>query len=387
MNGGENVMNHIYLDNAATTQINPQVAEDMLQYEKEGRGNPNRGLHFFAERATTLLEAARTRVSSFIGGNFDELIFTKSTTESLNLAIFNLTRGLAAGDEVVYTIFDHHATLLPLLERSKEQGFALKVIPITEEGELDMQRGRALVNEKTKLVVFPHVSNVTGLILPAKELTELAKSVGALVLIDGAQAVGHMPVNVKEIGCDAYAFGAHKMYGPMGIGALYVEKGELEHWKPLIYGGGMIEEVESRESKVESVKYLSGPRLFEAGTPNVTGAFGFAGACNYVEMIGRKKIMEQEKELSSLLIDGLSKMKKVKVFPSSGSIVSFAVDGMHPHDVSQYLSDKGIAVRAGHHCAAPLSKLLDPAGTVRVSFGATSTQEDVTTLLEALKTL
>jgi len=372
----------IYLDNAATTQMAPEVLEAMLQYEKDGRGNPHRGLHVFAERATIVLEAARTRISSFVGGNFDELIFTKSTTEGLNLAIENMTRGLKAGDEVVLTIFDHHATLLPLLERSKEQGFSLRTIPMTDKGELDLEKAREMIGQRTKLVVFPHVSNVLGTVLPAKELVELAKSVGAEVLVDGAQAVGHLPVDVVDLGCDAYAFGAHKMYGPMGIGALYVKRDALASWKPIIYGGGMIEEVEG-----ESVRYLTGPRLFEAGTPNVTGALGFAAACNYVEMFGRNAIQEKEQELSKMLINGLSELLNVTIFPSAQSIVSFSVENMHPHDVAQYLSDKGIAVRAGHHCAAPLAKLLGPAGTVRVSFGATSTKEDVVALLSALQDL
>ncbi len=383
-------MRSVYLDNAATTQIAPEVLDDMVRFERDGRGNPHRGLHAFAGRATIVLEAARTRVSSFIGGS-DELIFTKSTTEGLNLAIMNLTRGLGAGDEVVLTIFDHHATLLPLYEASKRQGFVLRTIGSAQRPTpaAIVDDARAIIGPRTKLVVFPHVSNVLGTVLPAKELVEIAKSVGAKVLIDGAQAVGHMNVDVGEIGCDAYAFSAHKMYGPMGIGALYVKRDVLKGWSPMMYGGGMIEEVERVKSKEESndikVRYLTGPRLFEAGTPNVTGAFGFMAACHYVDGIGRTKIQKEESELARYLIDRLSESPSITIHPSRGSIVSFSVRNMHPHDVAQGLSDHGVMVRAGNHCAAPLAQSLDPAGTVRVSVGVTTTRADIDYLIDALK--
>lgn len=384
-------MKPIYFDHAATTQMPSEVREAMVQFEEGGRGNPYRGLHTFVERSTLAFQDARKTVGEFIGASAEEMLFTKSATEGLNLAILNFTRDLGPGDEVIHTIFDHHATLLPLIEFSRKQGFSLKMLDGPIHGSAPtafLTTAHDLIGPKTKLVVAPHVSNVTGTILPVKELARLAHALGAKVLIDGAQAVGHMPVNVQEIDCDAYAFSAHKMYGPMGIGALYVREDLMNNWQPLLYGGGMVEEVESRASKVENVRYLDGFRRFEAGTPNVTGAVGFSEACRYVNGIGRENVQKIERDLTAYLIDHLLKMTNVTVFSGSADqigVISFSVHGVHPHDVAQKLADHGIAVRAGNHCAAPLAQKLHESGTVRVSFGHTNTKEEIDAFIEALR--
>lgn len=384
-------MTNIYLDNAATTQIAGEVLDAMVRFEKEGRGNPYRGLHSFAERSTFALQDARKAVGDFIHASDEEIIFTKSATEGLNLAMFNLTKGLGPGDEVVHTIFDHHATLLPLLEAQKKRGFTLKTIGGLTQGSAStsfLKTAQEMIGPKTKLIVAPHVSNVLGTILPIKELVELSRAVNAKVLIDGAQAVGHIPVDVLEIGCDAYAFSAHKMYGPMGIGALYVRKEVMDGWEPMFYGGGMVEEVERLAVGGWGLRYLEGHRRFEAGTPDVTGAIGFAAACKYLSQMGREKMQKAESELTEYLLKRLEEMPTLHISPSAPErtgVVSFTIDNVHPHDVAQVLADRSIAVRAGNHCAAPLAKVINESGTVRVSLGIKNTKEDIDALLEALK--
>lgn len=398
----------IYLDNAATTQIDPSVLDAMVRFELAGRGNPYRGLHEFAERATVAVDNGRATIAKFIGAAAKEIIFTKSATEGLNLAIWNMVRGLGEGDEVVNTIFDHHATLLPLIELSKKQGFRIRTItpvatttpsdsPLTGGEYAFMHEARRLIGERTRLVIAPHVSNVTGEVLPIKALADLAHAVDAQILVDGAQAVAHMPVDVGNLGCDAYAFSAHKMYGPMGIGAVYVSRGVMESWKPMIFGGGMVEEVVfgvgGKVAPCPYARYLPAPRLFEAGTPNVTGIIGFAGACEIIDKIGRANIVRHERALFTYLIEQISQISSIRLLGTSDiqhlafSILSFTVEGHHPHDVAQHLADHGIAVRAGHHCAAPYSQSLSESGTVRVSFGKDSTKTEIDQLIAVLRLL
>lgn len=368
----------VYLDSAATTQMPLSVLEAASKYVRLGRGNPHRGLHAFSEAATRGLNAARSVVAQFIGALPDDLIFTKSTTEGLNLLARSLGSKLGPGDEVVLSIFEHHANLLPWRELARERGFLIRYLPMSAGGSIDLEVAQAMIGTRTKVVVVTHVSNVLGTIFPVKALGELAHAVGAVLLLDGAQSVAHMPVNVKELGCDAFAFGAHKMYGPEGIGALYIAKHLRPQLQPLVYGGGMVDEVFD-----DGVTYADDVRFFEAGSPNVSGAVGFASACTFLQSQGFENIQRHERELVQLLIRDLTQLSRVHVHfpqPEFGrtGVVSFSINGVHSHDVAQVLADQGIAVRAGYHCAAPLTRCLDLSGTVRVSFGVYTTKEDVT---------
>lgn len=373
-----------YLDSAATTQLPTAVIEAMLAYDANGRGNPWRGLHAFAERAVTAYEAARDTVAKFVGVPVGGLLFTKSTTESLNLVAHSVASKLGPGDEVLLTIFEHHATLLPWRELAAQRGFVLRYLPLSANNTLATDNLDTFITPSVKAVVLPHVSNVTGAVLPLTEIVQAARRVGALVLVDGAQAVGHLPVNVTELGVDAYAFGAHKMYGPSGIGALAVSTGLFSQLDPLLYGGGMVEEVGEA-----AVKYLEDVRLFEAGSPNVTGAVGFAAAALLVDSVGREKAQQHELALVDSLLERLSKMPDITCHglaphEARAGIVSFTLKGAHPHDVADILGQEGVAVRAGYHCAAPFTRCLAPEGTVRVSFGLYSQTDDVDRLIAAL---
>ncbi len=367
----------VYLDSASTTQVPKVVVEKMMAYELSGRGNPQRGLYTWAATASEELKRSREIVAKFIGAQPDELLFTKGTTEGLNLLARALAHDLGPGDEVVITIFEHHANLLPWRELSKERGFELKYLPMSADGSLDLNTIAKILTDKTKVVSLALVSNVLGNILPVAEVAELAHRHGAVVLVDAAQAVGRLPVNVEALGCDALAFGAHKMYGPEGIGALYLRSNLKTRLKPLLYGGGMVDEVTDGE-----VKYATDVRLFEAGSSNVGGAIGFAAACEFLSELGIENIRKHELELLNALITELAEITGVVVYtpdPAFGraGVLSFTLGDLHPHDVAQILADQNIAIRAGYHCAEPLTKCLAPAGTVRVSFGIYNTLDDV----------
>ncbi len=360
-----------YLDYAATAPVFLSVLDAMRDYEMGGRGNPRRGLHAYAARASDELERSRVTVAGFVGADPSSLVFTKSATEGLNLAIESFTKDLGPGDEVIHTVYDHNSAYLPLKRAAEARGFAL-----VEKGA-DTWIGP--YTSRTKVIVLPHVSNVTGEVLPVAEIAERARAVGAKVIVDGAQAVAHMPVNITELGADAYAFSAHKMYGPMGIGAVAV--GGPIHGSartsgiiPLIVGGGMVE---------------PGIAMLEAGTPNVTGAVGFAKACEEISKIGFSAVQAHERAIMQKILDRHATPPGVGVdahFPNvASSIYSFSVPGVHPHDVAQILADHGVAVRAGHHCAPHISRQLDQAGVVRVSIGLPTTLEDIDKFFEALK--
>lgn len=367
----------VYLDYAATAPVFLSVLDVMRDYELGGRGNPRRGLHAYAARASDELERSRAIVAKFVGAESSNLVFTKSATEGLNMAIESFTKGLGPGDEVVHTVYDHNSAYLPLKRAAEERGFVL-----IEQGT-DIEVGPYIeMTSKTRLVVLPHVSNVTGEVLPVAEIAKRAHEVGAMVIVDGAQAVAHMPVDVAALGADAYAFSAHKMYGPMGMGAVAFSAkgfGGSTHGStptPLIVGGGMVE---------------PGVAMLEAGTPNVTGAVGFAKACEELTKIGFSAIEKHEGAIMERLVDGLREIPWVRVHSgengptSKSALTAISVPGVHPHDVAQVLADHGVAVRAGHHCAPGISKLLDKAGIVRVSIGLPTTKEDIDKFFEALK--
>ena len=359
-----------YLDYAATAPVFLSVLEEMGEYELGGRGNPRRGLHAYAERGTEALENARATVAKFIGADPSGTVFTKSATEGLNLAITSFTRNLGPGDEVVHTIFDHNSAYLPLKRASDEREF--KLLEITKEQIEKNALETYVFSARTKLLVVPHVSNVTGQVLPVRTICERAHAVGALVIVDGAQAVAHMPVNIAELGADAYAFSAHKMYGPMGIGAVAFSAEGFRVVEPLIVGGGMIE---------------PGVAMLEAGTPNVTGTVGFAKACEELLNIGFVSIQEHERMIIRKLAENMKSLPITLYHPLSPftTPLSFSVPGVHPHDVAQVLANQGVAVRAGHHCAPQIARSLDPAGVVRVSIGLPTTQDDIERFFEALE--
>lgn len=377
--------NIVYFDSAATTQMPESVLEAVSGYERGGRGNPHRGLHAFAARATEFLQQSRAIVAGYIGARSDELLFTKGTTEGLNLVAQALGDRLVPGDEVVLTIFEHHANLLPWRELARERGFTIKYLPMAQNGSIDLEFAKTIITPKTRVVAIAHASNVLGTILPVRELTDIAHAAGAWVIVDAAQTVARLPIDVNELGCDALAFGAHKMYGPEGIGALFVSDKLRPHLKPLLYGGGMVDEVLD-----DDIRYADDVRLFEAGSPNVGGVIGFAAACKFLNELGLASIREREVELVVRLIDGLSELSRVRIHspkPALGrvGVVSFSVDGIHSHDVAQLLADQKIAVRAGYHCAAPLTRCLDAGGTVRVSLGVYNDEADVDRLIVGLK--
>lgn len=374
----------VYLDHAATTQVPQVVLEEMRRYEMGGRGNPGRGLHAFAERATGALEEARRTVAAFVSAAPERLVFTKSTTESLNLIAHALGSFLGSDDEVVLTVFEHHSSLLPWRSLAEERGFTLKLLPFSHDGTVDLIMAKELITERTRAVIAVAVSNVTGAVLPMKELSTLAHAQGAMMVVDAAQAVGHMPVSMQEWNCDALAFGAHKMYGPSGIGALAVSDRLWPRLQPLLLGGGMVDEVDET-----SIRYLEDVRKFEAGSPNVTGALGFAAAVQFLTSIGMLTIASHERRLTAYACRRLSEVPGIELYgPSNDTkrlgIISFSLSGVHPHDIAEILSGEGVMVRAGYHCAAPLTKCLHQLGTSRISFGLPNTETDVDRLIDAL---
>lgn len=375
----------VYLDSAATTQLPEAVLLAMSAYERGGRGNAGKGLYGFAALATAALADSRQMVADFIGAKIEELIFTKSTTEGLNLLARSLAKNLGPGDEVVLTIFEHHANLLPWRELATERGFTLKFLALDRRGGLDLAAAQDVITPRTKVVAACYVSNVLGTILPVAELASLAHAVGAVMVVDAAQAVGHLPIDVQELACDALVFGGHKMYGPDGIGSMYISPALRSKLGPMLYGGGMVDEVWA-----EGATYADDYRLFEAGSANVTGAVGLAAACRFLQALELTNVRKHESELRDILLQELERLPSVTVYGPQATgeaigIVSFSVQGVHPHDVAQILADHGVAVRAGYHCAAPLARCLHEAGTVRVSFGVYSSRQDIDKLLLGLR--
>lgn len=377
----------IYLDHAATTRIAPEALRAMVAFEESGRGNPFRGVHAAAHRSTVAYEDSRKTVADFFGASVEQTIFTKGTTEGLNMIASGFARHLQPGDEIVLSLLEHHAQSLPWRAVAESRGCVLRFIPLTEDGLVDAEAARKVITQKTKIVAITHVSNILGSIVPLKEIGEIAHAVGAFVCVDGAQAAGHIPVNIQELGVDAYAVSAHKMYGPMGIGALFLSRKLQDVIQPLLLGGGMVEEILADGCPI----FAEGTRRFEAGTPNVTGAIGFAAACSLFQKT-QQEIMHHEQDVTAFLWNELAKIAGVTLYgPFPGAcrtgVISFSVERMHPHDVAQTLSDADIAVRAGFHCAATLARCLHPDGVVRISVGKDTTREECEVFLEVIKTL
>lgn len=377
--------NLIYLDNSATTQKPSLVIEAMNNYYKTYNANVHRGIHRLAVQATAAYEHAHQIAADFIGAEFEEIIFTKGTTESLNLLAYSLGKMIQPGDEIVLTEMEHHSNIVPWLQLAKEKGAVIKYIPLTEEYRLDLETAQKLITTKTKIVSVTHMSNVLGTINPVTELTNLAHERGAICIIDAAQSAPHLTINVKEIGCDFLAFSGHKMCGPTGIGVLYGKKALLQEMEPFLYGGDMIKEV-----TFTSATWNDLPWKFEAGTPPIAEAIGLTAAINYLQKIGVDTIYNHEQELLTYALEKMQQLPYVNIIgPRSnrerGAVLSFTITGIHPHDVSDVLDRYNIAVRGGYHCAMPLMQKLKLPGTTRASFYLYNTKEDVDILIEALK--
>jgi cysteine desulfurase / selenocysteine lyase len=373
----------VYLDNAATTQKPRQVIESIKDYYENSNSNVHRAVHQLSQEATDIYDKAHEKVAYFIGAKgMQEIVFTKNTTEALNIVANSFVNKLKDGDEIVLTQMEHHSNLVPWQQVAKKTGAKIRFAEITENGELDMDKFKEIVGDKTKVVSFTHVSNVLGTINPVKEMISIAKGVGAVTVVDAAQSVPHMPVDVKDLDCDFMAFSGHKMLGPTGIGVLYGKEEVLENTEPLLYGGDMISEV-----SFEDAKWNDLPWKFEAGTPNIAGAVGLGAAVDYLTNIGLENIQEREKVLTEVAIKKLQEIEGLTIYgpvDNRGGLISFNIDGVHPHDVSALLDSEGIAVRGGHHCAMPLAKLLSITGSVRVSFYFYNTIEEIEKFAEVL---
>ncbi|MCC7119002.1 MAG: cysteine desulfurase [Anaerolineales bacterium] len=375
----------VYLDSTATSQKPVQVIEAMNAYYRRSNANIHRGVHTLAEESTALYEGARERIARFINASSArEVIYTRNTTESINLVAYSWARAnLQAGDLVILTEMEHHSNLVPWQMLQAEKGIELEFIPVTEDGLLDLETYKTLLNRRPKLVSFTHMSNVLGTINPAQEMIRLAHEAGALALVDGAQSVPHLQVDVRALDADFYAFSAHKMCGPTGIGALYGKPALLEAMPPFLGGGDMIKEVKLRSFRPNTL-----PHKFEAGTPAIAEAIGFGAAVDYLSQIGMDAIARHEHEITSYALERLEEIPGLKLFgPSAdqkGGVAAFVLDGIHPHDVAQILDRDGIAVRAGHHCAQPLHEKFGIPATSRASFYLYSTKEEVDLLVNGI---
>lgn len=376
----------VYLDNAATTQKPTAVLAALETYYSEANANVHRGVHTLAERATTQYEAAREKVQHFINANESaEVLFTRGTTTSLNWVAKSYGEAnVKSKDEILISAMEHHSNLIPWQQLAKKTGAALKYIELTEEGLLDMESFHAQLSEKTKIVALAHVSNVLGVVNPIQEIARLTHTRGAVLVVDGAQAVPHMPVDVQELDADFYAFSGHKMVGPTGIGVLYGKRVLLEQMEPVEFGGEMIAMVDEQDSTWKEL-----PWKFEAGTPNIAGAIGLGAAIVYLSTVGLSAIQEHEKTLMAYLWPKLMAIPRLTIYGPKDlaqrtGIVTFNLDGLHPHDVATAMDMEGVAIRAGHHCAQPLMRRLSADSTARASFYLYNTTADVDKFIEAL---
>ncbi|HMH49542.1 MAG TPA: cysteine desulfurase [Candidatus Acidoferrum sp.] len=374
----------VYLDNAATTQ-KPQVVIDALSaYYSADNANVHRGVHLLSERATEAYEGARARIQRFINaGHSREIVFVRGTTEGINLVAQTLgRRTVGPGEEIVITGLEHHSNIVPWQMLCEERGAVLRVVPIDDAGAVDVDAYERLLNERTRLVSIAHVSNALGTILPIRRMIARAHEHGAVVLIDGAQAVSHLSVDVRELDCDFYTFSGHKAFGPTGIGVLYGKTELLERMPPWQGGGDMIKTV-----SFEKTTYNDLPYKFEAGTPDIAGAIGLGVALDYLDGVGLDRVAAYEHELlvhASRVLSALPGVKLLGTAREKAAVVSFLVDGVHPHDVGTILDQEGVAVRTGHHCAMPVMTRFGVPATTRASFALYNTHEDIDALVAAL---
>ena len=374
----------VYLDNAASTQKPRQVIDAIREYYEKDNCNIHRGVHFLSVKATEAYEEARKEIREFINaGSTHEVIFTKGATESLNLVASSFgKRYIQAGDEVITTIMEHHSNFVPWQQMCLERGARLRVAGIGDQGELNLAELKSMVNEKTRLIALTHVSNVLGTINPVKEIITYAHRHGIPVLLDGAQGISHLPVDVQDLDCDFYCFSGHKMYAPMGTGILYGKEKFLEELPPYQLGGEMIKDV-----YIDRTTFNELPFKFEAGTPNVEGVAGLRAAVAYLKSIGMNEIAAYEDQLLHYATEKLSGIKGIRFFGTSkdkASLISFLIGEIHPYDAGMIIDKMGVAVRTGHHCAMPLIDSLGISGTVRASFAFYNTRDEIDLLVEAV---
>ena len=373
----------IYLDSGATSQKPNQVIEAEANFYRNHNAAVHRGAHQLAEEATDNFENARSIVAEFIGAKSDEIVFTKSATESINLVAYSLTSQIKPGDRIVVSEMEHHANLIPWQQLAKRTGAELAWFEVTPEGRLDLSKIDSVITSNTAIVAITHQSNVLGTINPIEIIVKRAQSVGATVLLDACQSVPHMPIDVYKLGIDFLTFSGHKAVGPTGVGVLWGRN--LEQLPPFLFGGSMIENVTMTEAT-----WAPAPKKFEAGVPNMAQAIGLGTALQYLNKIGIQSIHEHELYLTKALIAGLSDIKHLKIFgPDNlidrGGTVSFVVDGIHPHDLGQFLDSKGIAVRTGHHCAWPLARKFGVQATTRASLYLYNDLSDIDALLSGIQ--
>ncbi len=375
----------VYLDNGATTQKPAAVIEAETRYYERSNANIPRGVHWLSQHSTDLYEQGRQSVRQLLNAaRPEEIVFTRGTTEGINLVAHSWARGaIGEGDEIVLTGMEHHSNIVPWQMLCEQVGASIKVVPVTDSGEIRLEDYRALLGPRTRLVAIAHVSNALGTINPVQEMTRLAHEAGAKVLVDGAQAVAHKVVDVQALDCDFYVFSGHKLYGPTGIGALYARYDILKDMPPWQGGGDMIHTVSFERST-----YADVPQRFEAGTPNIAGVVGMDAAIRYVQGVGLEAIADHERILLEHATEGLQALPGVRLIGTAGQkagIASFVVAGIHPHDLGTILDTEGVAIRAGHHCAMPLMTRFGIPGTARASFAAYNTLDDVAALIDALR--
>jgi len=374
----------VYLDNGATTQKPEAVIEAERRFYRESNANIHRGVHWLSQHATDLYEAARRTVQHFINAaHAEEVVFTRGTTEAINLVAHSWGRSaLRAGDEILLTTLEHHSNIVPWQLLCEQTGALIKVVPVSDTGELDLDAFDTLLNERTRLLAITHVSNALGTINPVAMLAAKAHAVGATVLVDGAQAVAHHKVDVQALGCDFYAFSGHKLYGPTGIGALWGRAELLAAMPPWQGGGDMIRTVSFARST-----YADAPQRFEAGTPNIAGSVALAAAIDYVSAIGIERIAAHEHALlahASAALAAIPGVRLIGTAADKAGILSFMVEHIHPHDLGTILDSEGVAIRAGHHCAMPLMTRFGIPGTARASLGVYNDAADIAALVNAI---
>lgn len=373
----------IYFDNGATTQKPLSVIQRISDYYSKENANIHRGVHTLSQEATTAYENARNTIQEYLGAKENyEILFTKGTTDSINLVAYSYGELLKAGDEIIISAMEHHSNIVPWQMLCERKGCKLRIIPMDEKGDLVLETYDSLLSDKTKLVAVTHISNALGTVNDVKYIIEKAHAVGAKVLIDGAQSIQHIQVNVQELDCDFYAFSGHKLFGPTGIGVLYGKEEILNQMPPYQGGGDMIKEV-----TLEKTTYNILPHKFEAGTPNISGGIGLGTAFEFLNSLDMNKVVEHEQELLDYATSKLEEIDGIKFYGQAKektSVISFLIDGLHPYDVGTLLDKMGIAVRTGHHCTQPIMDQFGIPGTIRASFALYNTKEEIDVFISAL---
>lgn len=374
----------IYLDNAASTQKPKSVINAIKDYYENDHSNVHRGVHTLSVRATEAYENARVKVAEFLNSpNVHQIIFTKGTTDSINLIASSVTNLVQKDDEILITSMEHHSNIVPWQELCKRTGAVLKVIPINKNGELLIDEYANMISSRTKIISIVHLSNTLGTINPVEDIIEIAKSHDVITVIDGAQAAGHLPIDVQKLDCDFYLFSGHKIFGPTGIGVLYGKENILNEIDPYQFGGEMILKV-----TFEETTYNDLPHKFEAGTPNIAGAVGIGASIDFINGLDRDLAHQHEMSLHDYALEKLEEIEGVRIIGNASNksaIISFVIDGLHPHDIGTIINQKGIAVRTGHHCTMPLMDFYGIPGTVRASFSIYNNHSEVDKLIDAIK--